>query len=487
MTRDDLVEIPENALIEERIAFGLTAQQLAILTTAALLVGLVNLLPLWAPVKLLLVVLLGGPLALAAVLTVRGEPSYRWLLRGFAYWRSPKLWQAVVKNGHEADATPAAIDDREADGVAVENVDAPLVAAAADNADAATRMLAVPAPPPLLEADGFSNPQERAVVDAKPRLRLVTESESRPDADPATDREEQERPPAIPFVLPGVRTICFFSFAGGVGKTTLAVETASLIAATGRYRTANGDVHPVRVLLVDAARLSSAAGLRLGLPAGELADVWRFREWRDPTRVAAAVRRGRLAVDILTLPPHPQLVGAEAPNDETVGDEFGALEADAILDAAHESGYQLVLVDIGTYLEPGHRRLIAAADVVVGVVRPVIESLPDVLRLAEHLRRLGMARKLVLVANEAADDSELRALAREAGTNVLGAVPPSPLFRSAADRHEPAWRLDPRLRDALLPLARATWPLDTLERDTRRPWFGSLVRRALALAARRDG
>jgi hypothetical protein len=34
------------------------------------------------PTKLLLIAVLAGPPAAAAVLSIRGEPAYRWLLRG---------------------------------------------------------------------------------------------------------------------------------------------------------------------------------------------------------------------------------------------------------------------------------------------------------------------------------------------------------------------------------------------------------------------
>jgi len=60
VTRDDLVEVPENALIEERIAFGLTAPQLGILAVAGLAAAALNLLPLWAVAKVLVILLVAG-------------------------------------------------------------------------------------------------------------------------------------------------------------------------------------------------------------------------------------------------------------------------------------------------------------------------------------------------------------------------------------------------------------------------------------------
>jgi CO dehydrogenase nickel-insertion accessory protein CooC1 len=116
--------------------------------------------------------------------------------------------------------------------------------------------------------------------------------------------------------------------------------------------------------------------------------------------------------------------------------------------------------------------------VVIGVVRPTLESIPDVLRLAEHLRDAGWGRKLLLVANQCDDDTELRSFARDADVRLIGVIPPAPAFITAADRHQPAWAADIRLRDALLPVARAVWPLDTLgQRD---PGRGPILRRLLA-------
>ena len=82
-------------------------------------------------------------------------------------------------------------------------------------------------------------------------------------------REEPERPPSIPYVLPGPRLVCFLSFVGGVGKTTLAVETATFIATRLSIERRRRDM-PVRALVIDAARMSAPVGLRLGIHPDEL-------------------------------------------------------------------------------------------------------------------------------------------------------------------------------------------------------------------------
>ena len=81
MNERGLVEVPENAVRDEPIAFGLTAVQLGICALAVVVAAILNVLPIWEPIRLVLVVLGAGPIALAAALPVRGEPAYRWIVR----------------------------------------------------------------------------------------------------------------------------------------------------------------------------------------------------------------------------------------------------------------------------------------------------------------------------------------------------------------------------------------------------------------------
>ena len=166
MSRDDLVEVPEYALGEERIAFGLTAPQLAILVGAGLLAATLNLLPLWAPAKLLVIAVLAGPAAVTAVLHIRGEPAYRWLLRAIRYWRAPRVWRPAVLE-LDASSKPAVSSDVE-DGsptavprgpvravTASEEANGGAVAPGADNQDTAeVAEPSLPQTPPEVEEQG---------------------------------------------------------------------------------------------------------------------------------------------------------------------------------------------------------------------------------------------------------------------------------------------------------------------------------------------
>jgi cellulose biosynthesis protein BcsQ len=476
MMRDGLVEVPENALVEERIALGLTAPQLAIATAAVLLAAALNLAPVWAPLKILLILILPGPVALAAVLSIRGEPAYRWLLWAFRHWRSSKVWRAEVLRSADPEGSKRLVSggvvdhaedaaDQEAavrGSTTIEPHELGAVESGADNDSAAMRALAAP-PTAWVAAKAVPAAAERGDMNgSSPRLRLIEPQNAGARAEEAPRGEAPERLPAIPYVLPGPRLACFVAFAGGVGKTTLAVETATLLASRARYRSADDTTHPLRVVVIDAARLTSAVGLRLGLKPEALSASRGPRDWNNPASVEDAIAASPQLVDVITLPPHSMLGGrARADGGGTM--TFGTPAAEAILTAAQRAGYGLVVADLGNLLEEGHEYLIDRADVVLGVVRPTLESIPDVLRLADRLRDAGWGRKLLLVANQCADDTELRSFAHSVNVPLVATIPVTATFSAAADRHTPAWAADPALRASLLPVARALWPLGALD------------------------
>jgi CO dehydrogenase nickel-insertion accessory protein CooC1 len=242
------------------------------------------------------------------------------------------------------------------------------------------------------------------------------------------------------------------SFAGGVGKTTLAVEAASLVGSRARYRTLDGEVRPLRVLLLDASRANPSAALRLGIDPDTVSRLLTRYDWPDSVTFEKRAVETRFGVTLLTLPQVPmQGLGPELP--------FGPIEAASILDAAEQSGFQLVVVDLGTQLEEGHRHLISQAAAVLGVVTPRVEALPDVLRITSFVRALGAGRKLGFVANRATDDGSLPALADEEQVPIVATIPSLEAFDAAGDRGAPAWTDSPEVEAALRPLATATWSL----------------------------
>jgi Mrp family chromosome partitioning ATPase len=415
-----LVEVPENAVRDEPIAFGLTAVQLGICAMAVVAAAILNVLPIWEPIRLVLVVLGAGPIALAAALPVRGEPAYRWIVRGVRYRRDSRCWNATLESPDKSQLS--GLDD-----TAGAEVYPPM---AESTVPQTVEEREAPPVPPAAPAHG-------------PRLRLV--GSERPDL-------ESDRPPPVPHILGRLHVVCLLSFAGGVGKTTLAVEAATLVGSRARYRTLDGEERPVRVLLLDAARTNPAAHLRLGLDPAQVSRLLTRFDWPDSLTFEKRAVETRLGVTLLSLPQLPlQGLGPELP--------FGPIEAAGILDAAEQAGFQLVVVDLGTQLEDGHRHLIGQADVVLGVVTPRVEALPDVLRITSYVRALGAGRKLGLVANEASDEGSLPTLADGEQVPIVATVPRLEAFDAAGDRGVPAWTDDPDAEHVLRPLATVAWPL----------------------------
>lgn len=449
-----LVEVPENAIRDEPIAFGLTATQLGICGGGVLVAAILNLLPVWDVLRVLLVVVVAGPIFVAAALPVRGEPAYRWLVRAVRYRRSRRVWAASLtvadkpqlSGEHDNDVPPAEVQElgprRSWQG--------------GENTDTAASPVtsAQPAEPGPAPVEPMSMRQEPV------RLAVVMPDTDDADASSAAGQgEAAERPPVVPHVLPGMRVACFLSFVGGTGRTTLAVETASLIAAHARYRTMDGEERPVGVLLVDANRLASAVGLRLGLSSDALSSAWLPRFWLEPSAVGELAVRNGSGPAVLTLPPHHQLSVSELHPMTEPPPEFSALAARAIIRGAEEAGYQLLVADLAATLEEGHRELIDKADVVIGVVRPSAESVAEPFRLAEVIRHMDVGRKLVLVASMASDEDPVRRWAAEAGLPFAARVGRHATFDEAAQRGEPAWRIDPAVELEIAAVAQVVWPL----------------------------
>ncbi len=469
MNERGLVEVPENAVRDEPIAFGLTGIQLGICGVAVLVAAALNLIPVWEPIRIGLIVLGAGPIALAAALPVQGEPGYRWLLRAVRYLRRRKSWRAELVGQEVVTAStdkPAISDAGHTDGSSTEGSEGGSPWQSGDNAGTASQRDSSPSgeASPDEAPRRLPHAREQVSMGETPLLRphpLRTDEDDGSDEPlAAATRGRPERSP-VPHLLPGLRIACFTSFAGGVGKTTLAVEVATLVAARARYRTLEGEELPLRVLLLDASRVTAgAAGIRLGLDGEALSRAANPARWRHPRAVEDLVARTGSGVDVAIVSAHPMTLGSEL-QPEPERELFRADHIDDFCGGAQEEGYQLLIVDLGSHLEEAHRHLIDRADLLLGVIRPTLESLPDVHRLASVTRGMGAGRKLTLVANLADDDTAVRAHAHDYGLPIAGAVPSNPTFVAACDRGEPAWSLDPAIEAAVRGVAATVWPLLT--------------------------
>ena len=175
------------------------------------------------------------------------------------------------------------------------------------------------------------------------------------DSDLASLGEVQQPPsPPLPYVFPIPRLVCLLSFAGGVGKTSLAVELATYLAAKARYRDADERAHAVEVLLIDASRLAPAVGLRLGLSPRTLSEAWRWVDRHEASAVAGTIRPVRDHLSLLSLAPAANHLAAEPSWLPEV--EFTPGAAAAVIEAARWAGSILAIADLGTRIEAGHAR-----------------------------------------------------------------------------------------------------------------------------------
>ena len=449
MNERGLVEIPENAVRDEPIAFGLAGVQLGICAVAIGVAAVLNLLPLWEPIRLVFVVVGAGPIALAAALPIRGEPAYRWVVRAVRHRRGHRTWEATLSGPDKPQLSGL-------DETGTIEVHPPM---------------SLP-PVPQAAEEREAPPEIPAAPLAPPRLHVVR-------SDGAIEADQEPQAP-VPHLLNRLHVVCLLSFAGGTGKTTLAVEAASLVGSRARYQTMSGEQRPVRVLLLDASRSNPAAHLRLGLDPQTVSRLLSRYDWPDALTFERRAVETRLGVTLLSLPPLPmQGLGPELP--------FNTIEAEALLDAAEQAGFQLVVVDLGAQLEAGHRHLIGQADVVLGVITPRVESLPDVLRITTYVRALGAGRKLGIVANAASDEGQLLALADGEQVPIVATIPRLDAFDKASDRGAPAWTSDPGVEHVLQPLATAVWTLfPGVPRSTEHR-FHSLISSVRRLLSAGDG
>jgi Mrp family chromosome partitioning ATPase len=475
MSERAMVEIPENAVRDEPIAFGLTAVQLGLCAAAVLAAAVLNLLPLPELLRWPLVVAGGGAIGIAAVLPIRGEPAYRWLRRYVRHRRGPMVWLAVLETETDEDELSAnegagepGVSAGAADGEPDVSTDAvaatPLVVASPsaasrpdkseirqavdnDRTDESTASMLTESSSPELESESGGDSEaapspSTAGGPDRPILRLVRDEP--PNAGTPG--------PPVPHLVDSLRIVAVLSFAGGAGRTTLAVEAATYVAAHARYRTLEGDERAVRVLLLDASRSAPAAALRLGLDPEAVSRLRARFDWPDAVTLERRVVATRSGADLLTLPGLPfHGLGPALPFDQVV--------ATALVDALHASPYQLLVVDLGSALEPGHEVLLQQASAILGVVRPTIESLGDVYRIAEFVRATGQGRKLALVENAATEASTVPTLAREVDVPLVARVGRRDAFDLAGHRGVPAWTLDAAIVDEVRPLATAAWPL----------------------------
>ena len=182
------------------------------------------------------------------------------------------------------------------------------------------------------------------------------------------------------------RTIAVTGGKGGVGKTTVALNLALVLAKSGN-----------QVLLLDADTDLANVSLLVGL---------------YPERTLADVVAGRCSMDEVILHSHsglhivPGASGVQECMDMSNGDSL------VLLRALHEleHRYDYVIVDTAAGLQAVGLHMIAAAELACLVVSPDPASLTDAFSLMKVLKRRGYRRTPSVIVNMAQGASQARSV-----------------------------------------------------------------------------
>ena len=237
---------------------------------------------------------------------------------------------------------------------------------------------------------------------------------------------------AVPVYLGGTQVITFFAAKGGTGRTTLATEVATLLAAKGRYKASPGErPQPLRVALVDFDLSSANVSARLGLAQPTmldyLSDIAGVGSEPDPRDYI--VRHHLSNLDVL-LGPSKCLAGDRS-------ELLGIPQAARILSSLRSAGYQFLVVDMGASIGDLETYLLEAATLIYCVVTPTAGSVQSLYRGVEVLRRLGLETKLRYVANKMRDGYSLAEPMGDLGGSLAARVPVDPAFDLAENVHRP--------------------------------------------------
>ena len=204
--------------------------------------------------------------------------------------------------------------------------------------------------------------------------------------------------------------IVFFSLNGGTGRTTLAVELASLLAArSAAARAAGGSADGVA--LFDLAKRSPAVALRLGLPL----PLARTQPALAPA--AGLVRHG----NGLLVSAGPFAAGSDAP---------GAV--DQAVSAAAANGCAVVILDIDCDSGAVCRAALERSDRVMVTITGDAGGVIDAYRSTALLRRLGLRDRIDYVVNRCRARLDLTEVMGDLGGRVLAQVPEHPPLAHAA-------------------------------------------------------
>jgi MinD-like ATPase involved in chromosome partitioning or flagellar assembly len=342
-----------------------------------------------------------------------------------------------------------------------------------------------PAPTPTLQAG-----QTRV----GPKLAVLSASSSAlpPDGPSSTDEDVLELPPGrrefespsttvreptspAPVYLGGPQVVCFFAIKGGSGRTTLATESACLLAARGWYRESPREKSkPLRVALLDFDLGSANVSVRLGLAQPTILDYLTALGMEPPRVADYLLEHDASGLSVLLGP--PKCLTGTGPLT------FGVSQAAEIMASLKADGYQYIFVDVGPTLTDLVTFVLQAADHIYYVVTPTAGSIQDLYRGVEALRRVGLGPKLRYVVNKVRRPMDFSEPMGDLGGYIEAEIPYDQAFETAENRHQPCGlSTSGDTQRALLELAATIYPALSLPetgagRLRRFGWFGRAPR-----------
>ena len=204
----------------------------------------------------------------------------------------------------------------------------------------------------------------------------------------------------------------FFSLAGGSGRTTLAVEAATLLAVRGRAAAAARS-QGVRVVLLDLARRNPAVGLRLGMPP-------------------PAVAGGELVAH------SSGLLVALASATALPSNSHDGAQSSAVIDGPACAGADIVVVDFDGDLGEPCMTVLQRCDQVLVTVTASAVGIIDAYRSTAVLRRLGLRDRVEYVVNRWREEVATDEILGDLGGVIAAEIPDHPALVEAEDAHQPA-------------------------------------------------
>jgi MinD-like ATPase involved in chromosome partitioning or flagellar assembly len=390
----DPIEFADGFDRPDRIAFGLSGGQLAVVMVGAL--GAYTLvrspLPavLAAPAAAVLVAVSAG----LGWLRVAGRPVLDWAIfaglfltrprRGVVRW---KMAVEAVPSWFEAAGHPS--DEPRSVNSAPESASQQTSISARDSS---ANAIARP-PAPIIDLFAPRQARQRRELSGSTNVSL-------------TSRRD------------GPRRVTFFSLRGGTGRSTLATELACILASSR-----GEDADPPKVALVDLDLRSPTIGVRLGAPEQTLLDY------------ALAPPEDRSVADFMIT--HASGARVLLGPQRAVNPEWPVTPAlfREVLRELDMAGFDLVVLDVSPDLSPLTAAALCACDDVFVVVVPTAGGVQDAYRSTEALRRLGLRHQLRYIVNRSRPGTDLTEPMADLGGQLVADIPDDDTVVAAENAH----------------------------------------------------